>query len=343
MTVPPPWSSPRGGYPPTGFDAPRHPRPHPPAPPLIPLRPLGLADIFNGAAVYIRSNPAATLGPTALVVVLTQLVSLAASAGPVAAANRLRSDSVDHVTGGDVAAWLVPAGLSAAVGWVAAVLLTGMLSVVVGHAVFGARVSAGDAWARIRRRLPAVAGLVGVEAAGLLGIVGVVAAIIGATVAAGNVTAAVMLGSPLVLTAVAGLAYLYVALSFAPVLIVLEGLPVTAALARSFTLVQGDFWRIFGIRALAWLVVTLVTGAIGVPFDFLGHAAGASPWTAATIGALGAAIGRIVTIPFSAGVVILLYADRRIRCEAFDLTAGSAATHGQPVDYLWTIRPVCGR
>jgi hypothetical protein len=62
------------------------------------------------------------------------------------------------------------------------------------------------------------------------------------------------------------------------------------------------------------------------------------------VGAVGSAIGRIITDPFSAGVVVLLYTDRRIRAEAFDLVlqtgaAGGAATTAS-TDYLWLTRPV---
>ena len=49
------------------------------APGIIPLRPLSLSDIFNGAAVYIRANPKATLGLTTVVVVITQIITLAAA------------------------------------------------------------------------------------------------------------------------------------------------------------------------------------------------------------------------------------------------------------------------
>jgi len=56
--------------------------------------------------------------------------------------------------------------------------------------------------------------------------------------------------------------------------------------------------------------------------------------------AIGGAIGQIVTAPFNAGVVVLLYTDRRIRAEAFDLVlqSGAATPPGTPADstdHLW--------
>jgi hypothetical protein len=62
------------------------------------------------------------------------------------------------------------------------------------------------------------------------------------------------------------------------------------------------------------------------------------------VGAVGSAIGRIITAPFSAGVVVLLYTDRRIRAEAFDLVLQTGAAAGPTLtastDYLWLTRPV---
>ena len=43
---------------------------------------------------------------------------------------------------------------------------------------------------------------------------------------------------------------------------------------------------------------------------------------------IGGAIGQIITAPFNAGVVVLLYTDRRIRAEAFDLVLQTGAAYG---------------
>lgn len=313
------------------------------APGIIPLRPLSLSDIFNGAAVYIRANPKATLGLTTIVVVITQIITLVAAIGPLAAANRVTSAPSDELTGGDVGAWMLSAALTGVVGWLAAVLLTGMLTVVAGRAIFGSTISAGETWARIRGRLPALIGLVGLECACLALLAGVVGLIV-AALAAANAAAAVLLGLPLVLLSVATVVYLYTALSFAPVLIVLERLPVIDSITRSLTLVRNSFWRVLGIRVLAWVVVALISAAIAAPFHFLGHLAGGPEIVAVAVGAVGAAIGRIVTAPFSAGVVVLLYADRRIRSEAFDLVlqtgAATGPAAGGSTDHLWLTRRV---
>ncbi|HEX4392883.1 MAG TPA: hypothetical protein VH084_15290, partial [Mycobacterium sp.] len=78
------------GYPPQpGYGVPPPPQVRRAwAPGIIPLRPLSLSDIYNGAAVYIRANARVTLGLTAVVVVITQLLTLAAALGPLTAASR---------------------------------------------------------------------------------------------------------------------------------------------------------------------------------------------------------------------------------------------------------------
>jgi hypothetical protein len=344
VPYPPPSYPPAPGYgtpPPRGFGL--------RAPGIIPLRPLSLTDIFNGAASYIRPNMKATLGLTAIVVVSTQIITLIGTAGPLAAASRLRSAPPDELTGGDVTAWLLAAGLAGLVGWLTGVLLSGMLAVVVGRAVFGWTIGPGEAWDRVRKRLPALVGLVALECLALVILSGLVGLIIAAVGAAANAPAAVLIALPLALASIATVVYFDIVLSFAPVLIVLERLPVIDAITRSFTLVRNSFWRVFGIRLLTWLVVVLIAGAAAAPFDFVGHlliGPTGSALTGATVGAVGAAIGRIITAPFSAGVVVLLYTDRRIRAEAFDLVlqtgAAGGPVHTHPADatdYLWLTRP----
>ncbi|HUB54957.1 MAG TPA: hypothetical protein VMB04_07305, partial [Mycobacterium sp.] len=197
--------------------------------------------------------------------------------------------------------------------------------------------------------LPALIGLVALECVALVILSGLVGLIVAAVGAAANTPAAVLIAVPLALASIATVVYFDTVLSFAPVLIVLEQLPVIDAITRSFTLVRNSFWRVFGIRLLTWLVVLLIAGAVAAPFDFVGQlliGPSGSVLTGATVGAVGAAIGRIITAPFSAGVIVLLYTDRRIRAEAFDLVLQTGAA-GSPVhtqsaaatDYLWLTRP----
>jgi len=137
--------------------------------------------------------------------------------------------------------------------------------------------------------------------------------------------------------------------SAGPVRIVLERLPIVAAMSRSFRLIRNDFWRVFGIWLLGGIVAALVSGAVSIPFSLGGQLVlTAASSTLALMLALvllsiGSAISQIITAPFSAGVVVLLYTDRRIRAEAFDLVLQTGAAYGpgapaDSTDHLWLTR-----
>ncbi|MFS0896630.1 hypothetical protein [Mycolicibacterium litorale] len=347
---PPP--GPQPGYPPPGYPPPQGFSPAGVLKPgVIPLRPLGLSDIFNGAINYIRRNPKATLGLTAIVVVAAQLVALIlqiviplVSTGDIGPAVTGEATSA-----GDVAALSVSSLAGSITTALASVVLSGMLTVIVGRAVFGADITVGEAWQRVKGRLLALLGFTALEAlAILLLIVLVVVAVIVADAAGGGL-AAFLVGAPLVLATIPLVVYVATSLVFTPALIVLERLGIVAAAKRSFALVKKDFWRVLGIWVLAALVAAVIAGAVGVPFSFAGQllASGSGSDGGAVAGliliAIGGAVGQILTAPFSAGVVVLLYTDRRMRAEAFDLVlqTGAAAGPGVPAystDHLWLTR-----
>ena len=360
---PPPGYGPPGGYPPPGYPPPGYAPPgYPPPgwgpppvaravkPGVIPLRPLTLSDIFNGAVAYIRANPKATLGLTTVVVVAAQLLALILSLGPLAFAGELRPMLADEAVSTGV---LLSSSASSIAGGVAtflsSILLSGMLTVIVGRSVFGASISIGEAWQRLRPKVWALIGFTVLEVIGAAIVITVVVLIIAGVAVAANGAAAAVVGVPLVLALIAGLVYLGVMLSFAPSIIVLERLGIVPAITRSFKLVRNDFWRVLGIRLLGGIVATVVAGAVSVPFSVGGQILliSASSTLAGLIAlvllSVGSAVGQIITEPFSAGVVVLLYTDRRIRAEAFDLVlhTGAAFGPGAPADYtdhLWLTR-----
>jgi Membrane domain of glycerophosphoryl diester phosphodiesterase len=75
------------------------------------------------------------------------------------------------------------------------------------------------------------------------------------------------------------------------------------ALGRSWELVKGHFWHVLGTILLAALIAGFVTGILTAPV---------SNWFVYWIMA---SIGRILTVPFTALVAIVLYLDLRARTE----------------------------
>jgi hypothetical protein len=289
-----------------------------------------------------------TLGLTALVVVVMQIISLVATVGPLTALGDTTIDNRGELTLGVLGAWLGSMVAALLVTWLGSMLLSGMLTVIVGRAVFGSPITAGEAWARIRGRLLPLFGLAMLEFAVVAALVGLVAVIVGMIAAVGSGAAAILLGFPLVLVVIALMVYLYIVVLFAPVLIVLERLPVTDAITRSFALVRNGFWRVLGIRTLTFIVANVVANAVAVPFSFVGqimlagHPSTGALLLATSIASVGSAIGQVITAPFNAGVIVLLYTDRRMRAEAFDLVLQTGAAGGPyataSTDNLWLTR-----
>ena len=342
-----------GGYPPPGYPPPGYGAlpAVPPAikPGVIPLRPLTLTDILNGAFSYIRTNPKATLGLTTVVVVVAQLIGLVLQIGPLAAMGEL------GVLRGEEASTAAALGSSASglasaiTTLLSGIVLSGMLTVIVGRAVFGAGITIGEAWQRVRGRfLP----LIGYTLLWLLAVAVPVFAVVFvvAVLASLSGAAAFIVAIPLGLGLIALLVYLWTVLSFTAPLIVLERLGVFPSIKRSIRLVKGDFWRVLGIRLLATLVAGVVAAAVSIPFTFggqlllLGGESTATILIALVLVAIGGAVGQIITAPFSAGAVVLLYTDRRMRAEAFDLVLQTGATYAAPgaapdsTDHLWLTR-----
>ena len=351
---PSPYGAP--GYPTTGYGAPGYPTPGYGAPPpaikpgVVPLRPLTLSDIFNGAVAYIRANPKATLGLTTIVVVAAQILTLMLSLLPFAFTGEMaQAIASDEPTAEMVMSWAASGVGTTVAALLSAILLSGLLTVVVGRAVFGAGITIGEAWQRFRPRLWALVGFTVLETIGAIVLIGVVVLIIvGVTVAGGGLVA-FLVGAPLVLALIAALVYLGTMLTFAPAAIVLERRDIISSIKRSFALIKDDFWRVLGIRLLATLAANLVAGAVAIPFSLggqitlIGSGSTNAAMLALVLFSLGGAIGQIITGPFSAGVIVLQYTDRRIRSEAFDLVlqTGAAAGPAAPsasTDDLWLTR-----
>ena len=90
--------------------------------------------------------------------------------------------------------------------------------------------------------------------------------------------------------------------------LVVEGRRGSQALSRSWNLVRGHGWHVFGTLVVTWLLMALVSGILTTPF------AGAN-WFAR---ALANAISLIVTMPYTTIVTVLIYLDLRARKEQLD-------------------------
>ena len=113
--------------------------------------------------------------------------------------------------------------------------------------------------------------------------------------------------------------WLYVAWSVAIPVLLMEGPRGFQALRRSFNLVRRRWWPTAGILILANLLATTVAAGIGllsVPLLFAGRD---NEFVYDLASAVFGAVASVLTIPFVAAVVAVIYFDLRVRKEGFDL------------------------
>ncbi|GAB2917342.1 DUF7544 domain-containing protein [Streptomyces mayteni] len=329
----PGWGQPGWGAP-GGWQVP----PQPPKPGVIPLRPLGVGEILDGAVSTARAHWRTVLAIALPIAIVIQLLSsvalhtwLSGSTGIAALEdNPNPTDEELRDAFGDLLGFGTVTGVASLLG---NVLATALLTIVVSRAVIGRGVTVGEAWQDSRGRLLR-----------LLGLVLLVPLIAGLGVAAPILLGA-LAGSDLLIAlgAIGGLllaVWLWIQLSLAAPALMLERQGVIAALRRSWKLVTGSWWRVFGIQLLIVVLLTIVGGIIEFPATIVAEvvAGGGSgfleggltdmSWTYLAISGIGAVLSSAITLPVGAGVTALLYIDQRIRREALDIELARAAGLG---------------
>jgi hypothetical protein len=309
-------------------------------PGVIPLRPLGVGEILDGAVTTIRRNPGPMLGLSAIVAVITQL--LGAALGYLLFQDVAELESLSPTASffdvmNALAGVIGASAIVVIVTWVATVLLTGILTVVVSRAVLGEKPTVGQAWGAARPRLPrlllltlvySVIWLIPFLIAGLVG-VWLASTGLGDERIAGIVGIVVLLGIPVTI-------WLYVRYALSGPALMLEStsrsatgtsrpIGVFGALRRSAELVRGSWWRLFGILLLILLIAGIISQVISVPFALPAFFLDEQPSDNQFLLTLVGIVAATITAPFTAAATALLYVDRRIRREGLDIELARAA------------------
>ncbi len=287
----------------------------------------------------MRGYPRPTLGVSAVIALATtllQLVLLLTLLRPLFDVDSVALESGDPEELVGLLAGAVGVGsLTLLFGTVTGALMTGFLAAVAGKAVLGEPLSLGELWAGTKGKLGRLVG------GALLFTVLVYGGLVLAGLLAGGLTAALggpgaALGVLVVLVAVVLAVVAYVRLSLAPAALVLEDLPVTRSLKRSWALVRRATWRTLGVLLLALLVGSVVAQLLQLPFAlfsgdggplsaFSGDAAQSLTTRALVLSSVGTGVASTLVAPFTAGVTALLYVDRRMRAEGLDVALQAAA------------------
>ena len=322
-------------------------QPQAPKPGVIPLRPLGVGELLDGAFTSIRRNPRATLGIAALLLTVSAVITTTVSlllvhyVGTVtlpSPGQQLTNAQATRMLTRILEVLAPAAVLSTVLAFIVDTVLTGLLTVVIGRLVLGQKITAGAAWRIARPRIPALVGvtlLIPVILLGVWAVYAVVLVILAVAHAPGT-----LIGLLAVLGAIAAIVLtIWFAIMFrmAGPAVVLEREGPAQALARSWRLVRGSFWRVLGITVLAGLIVLITAGILQIPFGLLAAMAGGGnsllPSTGGNvagilISAVGGVVAGAVARPISAGVAVLLYVDLRMRREGLDLVLQTAAGRG---------------
>lgn len=112
--------------------------------------------------------------------------------------------------------------------------------------------------------------------------------------------------------------YLYVAWSVAVPVLLLEDLRGRKALKRSRELVKGRWWPILGAIVVSGILAGVIQAVFAAVLVAVVGTDG-NDVAGATAGALANIAGSMVTTPFSAAVIMVVYFDLRVRKEGFDL------------------------
>ena len=302
-------------------------------PGIIPLRPLTMNDIFGGVFRAVRGNVAATVGLAALtsLVFLVPFTALGAWVSSQESSVSLEESVTDDTAGlmGSLGTVIPSIGSS-----LSTILLAGFLAYVIGQAVLGRKVSAGETWRATIRRIWALLGAtlltVLVFAVTLAVALGVPIGLLVAGGTAGNdgtIAAGIVLLLLAILLLIVVMFFLWTRLAFVTPSLILEDLSVGRAFARSWQLTGGrPFWRLLGIRLLAAVAISIVGSLITVPLALIGAGLAFTGmpmdqmyiWQAVITGVTGVVAGAITT-PVTAGIDSLLYVDERMRREGLDV------------------------
>ncbi len=309
----------------------------PPKPGLIPLRPLGFGTLLGAPFQVLRRNPKATFGSALLVQGLSVLVSLLVL-GPVTfiAIDRMERASAaeaDAVAAGSMAAILLTALIPVLLTVLASAVLQGVIVLEVARATLGEKLRLFALWKTALRRIWPLLGWVLLLAAGYVVVIALAVGVVvllavqglpllGLTIAVG-----VLLG----LGTIVLLAWLTVKTSLVPCLIMLEQRGIRPAIARSWSLTRGYFWKTLGVQFLVGFIVNLVAQVVTTPVSLLYGFATSFIDPNDVLGTIGPAAASYVLLMLvsltitsiavvaQSATVALIYIDLRMRKEGLDL------------------------
>ncbi|MEV1129836.1 hypothetical protein [Agromyces sp. NPDC049794] len=309
----------------------------PPKPGLLPLRPLGFGTLLWAPFRTLRRNPAPTFG-SGLVVQLVSVVATAAVFVPflVVTFSRLESAAeadADAILSGTIGGLLLLMLVPIAISIVASAFLQGVMVIEVATGTLGDRLGFAALWRRAAKRIWPLIGWTLLVAAALLVALVIIFLIV---LLAGSISpvglavgigVAILLGVGLLVLG----AWLGVKLALVPSVIVLEHAGIRAAMARSWRLTDGFYWRTFGTLILVAVILNVAANVVVQPVSLVGTLLAVivdptGTGAAITITIITTVVTLIlslligsITAVVQAALIAVIYIDLRMRKEGLDL------------------------
>ena len=260
-----------------------------PPPPAVPpppsgdpaLPPRSFGDVFSTALDIYRKNAAQLLAIVAVIVIPLTILGYIIVRAVTATDTQIVNGQEVEVSRG-LLVFLLAALISAAIGVIINAILQATLLRGAARATLGERVDISDSYRWGLRRFGSVLWVA--------------------------FLVAIIVGVGFLLLIIPGLIFLAM-LSVAVPSVVVEGQRGTKALGRSWNLVKGHFWHVFGIVVVAAIIVQVVN-------NLLTRIGGDEMIFAPIM----QTISQIITAPFSALISIVLYLDLRTRAESLTVT-----------------------
>jgi hypothetical protein len=283
------------------------------------LRPLGIGEVLDVALKIVWRNAGTLVRVVVFVVfpveVLSALVTASAAPGSLNSGSRFGSGSSSSAS--DARAFAAATVVVLVLGVLSSTLASGACYRAIASAYLGERTGWRESLSYALRHIHSLLWVTFLS--GLIGIVG------------------------LVLCIVPGV-YFWVAFSLAVPVLLTEDVRGRRALGRSRELVRGYWWRVFAIILLGYILSGILSGAISaVVVGVSTVQAGQASLLGIVVSIVAGTVSKLLTVPFVAAFVTVLYFDLRVRKEAFDLQllaqrigveppAGALAAPSQPVE-----------
>ena len=310
--------------------------------PLFPLRPLGLGEILGAAVRIYRLRARSVLGIAAVVYGVAFVImtfATGASMVPMFGDMQATLEDPDAVPTGmstvsDIVLTVVSSLVSGIVSLVSTALVTVALTrVALGEAV-GTHVPTSAMWATMRRK--------GLPAMGVSLLVALMSSVLFVVIFGLGMLPLILLGEATVVTVVVlvlglivgllGVLWIFARTVLAVPALVLEDIGVIAALRRSFAMTRGRrLWRVLGIALLVYVIYMFAAQLLVAMFVTVGTVIYVAillvSFEAMLLGMivltvfsmLGSYAATFLLAPFLSAGFVALYADNRMRHEAWDV------------------------